>query len=175
MFHAPMDLMVWSLNLLVSRQPELALAASDACLEMSPTYHLGHLIRGLALEDLGREGEARVECDKAFDGNPFLRKVFTPVVSTYLNGGTREEMRAEVQKLEDMGVIWFVPALWTLYRNRFEPRAEMLPMGIYAPHEEYYQAWMASLRKNTEHVAPLNTRAAAQLEIVSALMRLPKS
>jgi tetratricopeptide (TPR) repeat protein len=171
MYHDPMDYMVWSLNLLSSRQRELALAAGDACLKLSPNYAIGHLVRGLALEDMGRGDQARAEIDKAFAGNPFLSRVFAPFTSVFLNGGTREEFRAEVQKLEDMGLVWFSPALWTLYRNRFEPQSELLPVGLTAPRDEYYRAWMTYFGKSPRQIVPLNARATAQLDLVSALMR----
>jgi len=36
--------------------------------------------------------------------------------------------------------------------------------------DEYYQAWMAHFGENPGQIAPLNTRATAQLDLVSALM-----
>jgi hypothetical protein len=169
MFHAPQDLIVWTLTLLASRQADLALAAGDACVETAPSFHMGHLVRGLALGDLGRVDEARTEIDRAFTGNPFLRKIFAPVTSVLLNGGTREELRAEVQKLEDMGVFWFTPALWTIYRNRFTPGAEPLPMGIIVPRDQHYQSWMRYFGEHSRRIMPVNSRAAAQLNFISVL------
>ncbi len=170
-YHDPMDLMVWSTYLLAGRQRELALAAGDVCLNMSPKYSPGHLVRGLALADMGRTGEARAEIGKTFDDNPFLRRVFAPFTSVLLDGGDGEALRTEVQKLEDLGQMYFIPALWTLYRDRFEPQSESLPVGIYAPRDEFYRAWMTYFGKNPRQIAQLNTRATAHLELVSALMR----
>jgi hypothetical protein len=173
MYFDPMDVMVWSLNLLASRQRELALATADVCLEMSPNYSLGLFVRGLALEDLGCRDEARMEIGKAFEGNPFLRRTLSPFTTAYLDGGSGEALRSEVQKLEDMGQMYFTPALWTLYRNRFEPQAKALPVGVYAPRNAHYQAWMTYFGKTSRQIMPLNPRATANLNLVSALMRPP--
>lgn len=171
MYDDPMDPMVWSLHLMAAGQEALALAASNVCLNMSSDYSLGHLARGLALEGMGRSEEAREAVDKAFAGNFFLKRVFSPFISAYLNGGTAEAVRIELCRLERMGLVWLTPALWTLYCNRFEPRQGWLPLGVYAPRERYYAMWAQRLGRNPQRSGRLSRRAQVHLDHMAQLVR----
>lgn len=154
MYRDPMDPMVWALNALVAGEPELAEAITSYALSAWPDYALTHLARALALTRLGNEEEASRELGQAYAKNPFMKRVFDPFMRAYLSGASAETLRGELDRFERMGSVWFTPAMWALYRARFEPEAPVMPPGLSAPRNACYEAWRA---QETRILKELNT------------------
>jgi len=167
-FFDPWDLIAWGLACVAADDAALAQAVARTAMSQAADFGAAHLVEAMALERTQQHAQAQRALDKAQALSPIIARTLGPATKALWQHARLDEAPSALRQLEQNGLIAYTPALFQLSRSKCGARTPALPLGIYAPRNDYYEKTLA-LDMTEAPTLPLASTAEAHLRELESI------